>query len=105
MDCQAEVEYYVYVLDESATIAFLINPDRRIGGPLSAKGAALMAQIDAAERRVCTSQTDKLLKAVAPYPVLIVVGETASAQTTKLPPSLQEAGYTKDARKIGCTKP
>ncbi|MBW0462105.1 hypothetical protein O181_001820 [Austropuccinia psidii MF-1] len=35
----------------SFCIAFLIDPDSCIGGPLSAQVAALMAQIDAAERR------------------------------------------------------
>ncbi|MBW0554489.1 hypothetical protein O181_094204 [Austropuccinia psidii MF-1] len=112
---QASVEYYVYVLDVSATIAFFINPGSCIGGPLSAKGAALMAQIDAAERQAefiavvhpswtVFKQTNRLLKAVAAYPVSIVVGETASAQTTKFPDSIQEASYTKDTRKIGCTQ-
>ncbi|MBW0564548.1 hypothetical protein O181_104263 [Austropuccinia psidii MF-1] len=115
-DCQASVEYYVYVLDESATIAFLIDTGSQIGGPLSAKGTAFMAQIDAPERqaeliavvqasRTVLGQTNHLLKAVAAYPVLIVVGESASAQTTKLPDSLPEASYTKDDRKIGCMQP
>ncbi|MBW0550673.1 hypothetical protein O181_090388 [Austropuccinia psidii MF-1] len=92
------------------TIAFLMDQDSRIGGPLSAKGAALMAQIHAAESQDHKSRpvynwTDQLLKAVAASPVLLVVGETASRHTTKLPDYLHEAGYTKDARKIGCTQP
>ncbi|MBW0530860.1 hypothetical protein O181_070575 [Austropuccinia psidii MF-1] len=116
MDRQAEVEDYEYVLDESATIAFLMDQDSRIGGTLSAKDAALMAQIDAAERRAKSIEEvrkslpvydwrDQLLKAVAEYQVLIVVGETGSGKTTQLPQYLHEAGYTKDGGKIGCTQP
>jgi hypothetical protein len=52
MDRSAPVEEdYEYVFDQSTTIAFLVDQDSRIGGTLSAKDAALQAQIDAAERR------------------------------------------------------
>jgi len=51
MDRSVQVEDYEYVFDQSTTIAFLVDQDSRIGGTLSAKDAALQAQIDAAERR------------------------------------------------------
>ncbi|MBW0556843.1 hypothetical protein O181_096558 [Austropuccinia psidii MF-1] len=50
MDCQAQVAYYELLLDESATIAFLMDQDGRIGGTLSANYVAVMAPFDAAER-------------------------------------------------------
>ncbi|KAH9460012.1 hypothetical protein MJO29_003953 [Puccinia striiformis f. sp. tritici] len=109
-------EDYEYVFDQSATIAFLVDQDSRIGGTLSAKDAALQAQIDAAERRAKSIDEvrkslpvydwrEKLLQAVSEYQVLIVVGETGSGKTTQLPQYLHEAGYTKDGGKIGCTQP
>ncbi|EFP77773.2 hypothetical protein PGT21_014816 [Puccinia graminis f. sp. tritici] len=116
MDRSVQVEDYDYVFDESATIAFLVDQDSRIGGTLSAKDAALQAQIDAAERRAKSIDEvrkslpvyewrEKLLQAVSEYQVLIVVGETGSGKTTQLPQYLHEAGYTKDGGKIGCTQP
>lgn len=51
LDRPSLVEDYEFVFDESATIAFLTDNDSRIGGTLSAKDAALQAQIDAAEKR------------------------------------------------------
>ncbi|WAQ83309.1 hypothetical protein PtA15_3A678 [Puccinia triticina] len=116
MDRSVQAEDYEYVFDESATIAFLVDQDSRIGGTLSAKDAALQAQIDAAERRAKSIDEvrkslpvyewrEKLLQAVSEYQVLIVVGETGSGKTTQLPQYLHEAGYTKDGGKIGCTQP
>ncbi|KAG0150240.1 hypothetical protein CROQUDRAFT_58456 [Cronartium quercuum f. sp. fusiforme G11] len=116
LDRPTLVEDYEFVFDESATISFLMDKDSRIGGTLSAKDAALQAQIDAAERRAKSIDEvrkslpvyewrERLLEAVAEYQVLIVVGETGSGKTTQLPQYLHEAGYTKDGGKIGCTQP
>lgn len=130
------VDDYEYVFDESAQIKFMMDNESKIPGALSAKDAALQAQIDAAEKRgvfrlplqpllfadtlepnVAKSiddvrkslpmyeYRDRLLEAVAEYQVLIVVGETGSGKTTQLPQYLDEAGYTKDGGKVGCTQP
>ena len=47
---------------------------------------------------------EEFLRAVANYPVLVVVGETGSGQTTQLPQFLREVGYAK-AGVVGCTQP
>ncbi|WAR61282.1 hypothetical protein PtB15_13B537 [Puccinia triticina] len=65
MDRSVQVQDYGYVFDESATIAFLVDQDSRIGGTLSAKDAALQAQIDAAEGRA--KSIDEVRKSLTVY--------------------------------------
>ncbi|KAL8449216.1 hypothetical protein Emag_003736 [Eimeria magna] len=47
---------------------------------------------------------EEFLRAVAKYPVIVVVGETGSGKTTQLPQFLREVGYAKAGR-VGCTQP
>ncbi|CDJ46354.1 pre-mRNA splicing factor RNA helicase, putative [Eimeria brunetti] len=47
---------------------------------------------------------EEFLRAVAQYPVIVVVGETGSGKTTQLPQFLREVGYAK-AGMVGCTQP
>lgn len=48
---------------------------------------------------------DSLIEAIKNYQILIVEGETGSGKTTQIPQYLNEAGFTKDGKKIGCTQP
>lgn len=48
---------------------------------------------------------DDLIQAVREHQVLIIEGETGSGKTTQIPQYLHEAGFTEDAKKIGCTQP
>ncbi|KAL8433845.1 hypothetical protein ACSSS7_003589 [Eimeria intestinalis] len=47
---------------------------------------------------------EEFLRAVAKYPVIVVIGETGSGKTTQLPQFLREVGYAKAGR-VGCTQP
>lgn len=47
---------------------------------------------------------EPLLKAIAEYQTLVIVGETGSGKTTQIPQYLHEEGYSKAGR-IGCTQP
>ncbi|CDI73657.1 Helicase associated domain HA2 containing protein, related [Eimeria praecox] len=66
-----------------------------------AKGQSLQEQ-----RRLLPvyAYREEFLRAVAKYPVLVVVGETGSGKTTQLPQFLREVGYAK-AGMVGCTQP
>lgn len=48
---------------------------------------------------------DDLIAAVKEYQVLIIEGETGSGKTTQIPQYLNDAGFTADGKKIGCTQP
>ncbi|MBW0558974.1 hypothetical protein O181_098689 [Austropuccinia psidii MF-1] len=98
MDCQAEVKYSEYVLDESATIAILINQDSCIGRDLRAQYAALMGPNDTAQCRRFghVALISESITKVRKLP--------ESGKITNLPQYLHEAGSTKDGGTIGCTK-
>ncbi|KAM0755976.1 Pre-mRNA splicing factor [Meredithblackwellia eburnea MCA 4105] len=117
MDREVVEDDYDFVFDDSVKIAFALDAEDRIeGSGMSAKDAALKAQIDEAERRAMSIDQvrkslpvyewrEQFLEAVAAYQVLIIEGETGSGKTTQLPQYLHEAGYTKNGQKIGCTQP
>lgn len=116
LDREVVQDEYDFVFDDSLKIQFMLDNQDRIAGSLSAKDAALQAQISEAEQRAKSIDDvrkslpvyewrEQLLDAVREYQVLIVVGETGSGKTTQLPQYLHEAGYTKDGLKIGCTQP
>ena len=108
---------YDYVFDDAQKINFVM--DTRLDSdakPLSKEQRALQEQLKAAEAKASSIEgtrkslpiytfRDDLLKAIAEYQVLIIVGETGSGKTTQIPQYLHEAGYTKDGLKVGCTQP
>ncbi|GAA5961157.1 hypothetical protein JCM21900_005883 [Sporobolomyces salmonicolor] len=111
-----EEDEYDFVFDESVQIQFAMDNEDRIEGTMSAKDAALQAQIQEAEQRAQSidetrkslpvyAWREQFLEAVANYQVLVIEGETGSGKTTQLPQYLYEAGYCKDGKKIGCTQP
>ena len=108
---------YDYVFDDAQKINFVmdtrLNSDAK---PLTKEQRALQEQLKAAEAKASSIEgtrkslpiytfRDDLLKAIAEYQVLIIVGETGSGKTTQIPQYLHEAGYTKDGLKVGCTQP
>ncbi|KAG8884376.1 hypothetical protein FRB97_004385 [Tulasnella sp. 331] len=124
LDKEEMVEDYEYVFDESQTIKFVM--ENRLGSQLTAKEAALNAQIEELEKHAKLTAPhslaaksiddtrkslpiyqyrEQILEAIAKYQVLIVVAETGSGKTTQLPQYLHEAGYTKSGQKVGCTQP
>ncbi|XP_026193285.1 pre-mRNA-splicing factor ATP-dependent RNA helicase DHX16 [Cyclospora cayetanensis] len=109
---------YKLIDETGASIEF---EARETHGPLTpeADTAAAQTDIQAAEnahkvktrdlqdqRRLLPvyAYREEFLRAVAKYPVLVVVGETGSGKTTQLPQFLREVGYAKAGR-IGCTQP
>ena len=108
---------YDYVFDDAQKINFVM--DTRLDSdakPLTKEQRALQEQLKAAEAKASSIEgtrkslpiytfRDDLLKAIAEYQVLIIVGETGSGKTTQIPQYLHEAGYTKDGLKVGCTQP
>jgi pre-mRNA-splicing factor ATP-dependent RNA helicase DHX16 len=48
---------------------------------------------------------DEFLQAVVDHQILVLVGATGSGKTTQLTQYLEEAGYTKNGLRIGCTQP
>ncbi|KAJ4144107.1 hypothetical protein NW765_001263 [Fusarium oxysporum] len=108
---------YDLVMDESQYIQW--KSDAKLPGDgrtLTKDQQAVLAQIDAAEKKVLSIQEtrkslpiyqyrDEFLAALEQYQVLVIVGETGSGKTTQLPQYLHEAGYTKNGMKVGCTQP
>lgn len=108
---------YEYVFDDAQKINFVM--DSRLEGDgkaLTKEQRFLQEQLKAAERKAASIEDtrkslpiytfrEQLLKAIAQYQVLIIVGETGSGKTTQIPQYLHEAGYTKDGLKVGCTQP
>ena len=109
------VDEWEYVFDESQNINFVKDMVMR-GPPMSREQAALSRRLDEALTKAKTLKEqrealpmyqyrDQLLEAMKEYQTIIVVAETGSGKTTQIPQYLHEAGYTKDAMKIGCTQP
>ncbi|CAL5218454.1 g135 [Coccomyxa viridis] len=48
---------------------------------------------------------DQFIQAVNDNQVLVVIGETGSGKTTQMTQYLDEGGYTRNGKKIGCTQP
>jgi pre-mRNA-splicing factor ATP-dependent RNA helicase DHX16 len=108
---------YEYVFDDAQKIQFI--SDTALAGnykPKTSDQIFLEQKLAAAEKKAASIEEtrkslpmyqyrEEILKAVAEYQILIIVGETGSGKTTQLPQYLHEAGYTKGGLKIGCTQP
>ncbi|MCJ1375604.1 Cyclin-dependent kinase catalytic subunit [Loxospora ochrophaea] len=108
---------FEYVFDDAQKINFIMDQKfEGDGKPMTKEQRFLQEQLKAAERKAASIEDtrkslpiytfrEELLKAVAEYQVLIIVGETGSGKTTQIPQYLREAGYTKNGQKVGCTQP
>jgi pre-mRNA-splicing factor ATP-dependent RNA helicase DHX16 len=108
---------YEYVFDDAQKINFIM--DSKLEGdrkPMTKEQQMLQQQVDAAEKKAASIEEtrkslpiyqfrDELIQAVHDHQVVIIVGETGSGKTTQIPQYLHEAGYTKNAMKVGCTQP
>ena len=106
---------YEYVFDDSQAVKFVMDSTMAPEKAMTAEEKRLHQQLTMAEKKAASieetrkslpfySYREELLKAIATYQVLVIVGETGSGKTTQLPQYLYEAGYTKGG-KIGCTQP
>eukprot|EP01133_Synstelium_polycarpum_P002542 gene2542-2913_t len=73
--------------------------------PVDLKEARKMTMAETRRSLPIFPYREELLAAVAEHQVLIIVGETGSGKTTQIPQYLDEAGYTKNGKKVGCTQP
>ncbi|TPX49811.1 hypothetical protein SeMB42_g00606 [Synchytrium endobioticum] len=111
-----EMMDYDFVFDESQHIDFVLASGlARLSSKEEAEQAELKKMSEAQRKEMSMQQLrqslpifvyrDQLLEAIQQFQVLVIVGETGSGKTTQIPQYLHEAGYTKDAKKIGCTQP
>jgi pre-mRNA-splicing factor ATP-dependent RNA helicase DHX16 len=106
---RVSAEDYDYVFDTEQNIKF----DAPV---IDLEKLRLQANLDEAEVKAKNMEEtrkslpiykyrDEFLQAVTDHQIMVLVGATGSGKTTQLTQYLNEAGYTKNGLRIGCTQP